>query len=252
MEHPSLKYLRKEHANFEIVGRPALLLNHMQKGLAGGGTFIPNWGPHAAEGIKACGMVDNCKKLVDAFHEADLPVIFCNAIPKPLPYMPAYGDLPKEQNAAFPPAAQHDPIKSEFVRKGCEVMDGVGFDPERDYVIYNWHVHPFTCSGLDQLCRILGINTLIICGFAQNSVCYSTCVVAQDYWINPIMAVDASYICVQLQKEGYYEGIDEVVTEAVIRVMINDLARATSTDAIVDKIKNGTFPGEPDHSTYYM
>jgi nicotinamidase-related amidase len=197
-------------------------------------------------------MVDNCKKLVDAFHEADLPVIFCNAIPKPLPYMPAYGDLPKEQNAAFPPAAQHDPIKSEFVRKGCEVMDGVGFDPERDYVIYNWHVHPFTCSGLDQLCRILGINTLIICGFAQNSVCYSTCVVAQDYWINPIMAVDASYICVQLQKEGYYEGIDEVVTEAVIRVMINDLARATSTDAIVDKIKNGTFPGEPDHSTYYM
>ena len=31
-EHPSLKYLRKEHANFEIVGRPALVLNHMPKG----------------------------------------------------------------------------------------------------------------------------------------------------------------------------------------------------------------------------
>ena len=81
IEHPSLKYLRKEHANFEIVGRPALILNHMQRGLAGEGMFIPNWGPHAADGIKACGMVDNCRKLVDAFHEAGLPVIFCNAVP---------------------------------------------------------------------------------------------------------------------------------------------------------------------------
>lgn len=249
--HPSVKYLRKEHDKFDIVDRPALVLNHMQRGLAGEGMFIPNWGPHAADGIKACGMVDNCRKLVDAFHEAGLPVIFCNAIPKPLPYMPSYGDLPKEQNAAFPGAKMWNPVTDEFTRKGCEVMPEMGYNEETDYIIYNWHVHPFTCSGLDQLLRVLGCTTVVFCGFAQNSVVYTSCLVAQDYWLNPIVPVDASYVCVQVQKEGWHENIDEVVTEAVIRVMLQDVARATTTDALIEKVKNFKDPGMPDHRTFY-
>ena len=99
--------------------------------------------------------------------------------------------------------------------------------------------------------RVLGCDTAVFCGFAQNSVVYTSCLVAQDYWINPIVPVDASYVCVQVQKEGWHEGIDEVVTEAVIRVMLQDVARATTTDALIEKIKNFKDPGMPDHTTYY-
>ena len=244
----STKFLRPDHMNFEIVGKPALCVNHMQRGLAGEGMFIPNWGPNAKKGIEASGMVEKCRHLADAFRTKNLPVIFVNAIPKPLPFMPSYGDLAREQDAAFPKYVPY--YTDEFTRKGEEVMPEMGLT-DKDYVLYNWNVHPFTNSGLDQFCRVLGVNTLVWVGFAQNSVVYTACVVASDYWLNSIVPVDASYICVPPMTPGYYEGIDDVVAEAVVRVMMPTVARCTDTATVLDKIKNFTGKTElPDHRVF--
>lgn len=244
----STKFLRPDHANFEIVGKPALCVNHMQRGLAGEGLFIPNWGPNAKQGIADSGMVEKCRQLADAFRAKELPVIFVNAIPKPLPFTPAYGDLAREIDAAFPKCEPY--FTDERIRNGLEVMPELGLT-DKDYVIYNWFVHPFTNSGLDQLCRNLGVDTLIWVGFAQNSVVYTACVVAADYWLNSIVPVDASYICVPPMTPGYYEGIDDVVAEAVVRVMMPTVARCTDTATVVDKINNFTGKTElPDHRIF--
>ncbi|MCQ2511948.1 MAG: cysteine hydrolase [Lachnospiraceae bacterium] len=246
----AMKYLWDDHDQFEIVGKPALVLNHMQRGLAGEGLFIPNWGPHAAQGIKESGMVEKCRELADAFRAKGLPVIFCNAIPKPLPYMPAYGDLPKEQDAAFPEARMYNPVTDEFARRGCEVMPEMGYNPDTDYIVYNWHVHPFTCSGLEKLCHVLGVDTIVWGGFAMNSVVYTSCVVAQDYWLNNIVAVDSSYICVQLSKKSWTPEIDDIVAHAVVGVMMQDTARVTDTATVIKKLDNVTKFEEPDHRTF--
>lgn len=244
----SSQFLRKDHRNFDIVGKPALVLNHMQKGLAGEGLFIPNWGPNAKKGIEASGMVEKCRQLADAFRARDLPVFFVNAIPKPVPFSTSYGDLAREQDAAFPKYVPYH--TDQWTRKGLEVMPEMGLT-ETDYIMYNWNVHPFTNSGLDQFCRVLGIDTLVWVGFAQNSVVYTSCVVASDYWLNSIVPVDASYICVPPMTPDYYEGLDNVVAEAVVRVMMPTVARCTDTATMLDKIIN--FKGKtelPDHRAF--
>ena len=38
---------------------------------------------------------------------------------------------------------------------------GGGYDPATDYIVYNWHVHPFTCSGLDQLLRMFSVSVYL-------------------------------------------------------------------------------------------
>ena len=242
----STQFLRPDHANFEIVGKPALCLNHMQHGLAGSGTFIPNWGPYAAKGIKDSGMVPKCRQLADTFRAKGLPVIFVNAIAKPLPYMPSYGDLAREQDAAFP--VYKNFLTDEFTRKGLEVMPEMGLTG-KDYVLYNWNIHPFTNTGLSELCRVLGVDTLVWGGFAQNSVIYTSCLVASDYWFNSLVPVDASYICVPKVTPGYYEGLDEVVAEAIVRVMMPTVARCTDTATVIDKINKYKGPiADPDHT----
>ena len=121
--------------NFEIVGKPALCVNHMQRGLAGEGLFIPNWGPNMPRKELSSGMVEKCRQLADAFRAKNLPVIFVNAIPKPLPFMPSYGDLAREQDAAFPKYVPY--YTDERTRKGEEVMPEMGCC-DKDYVLYNW------------------------------------------------------------------------------------------------------------------
>lgn len=231
----STKHLRPDHANFEIVGKPALVLNHMQRGLAGEGMFIPNWGPNAKKGIEASGMVENCRKLADAFRQRDLPVIFVNAIPNPIGKIPAYGDLYREIEAA---KIDRPFLTDDYIRRGLEVMPEMGYVEGKDEVLYNWLLHAFTNSGLDVVLKKHKVDTIVWGGFAQNSVNYTSSLVAGDLWYNSIQPVDASYICVPPQTPGFYEGIDEVVAEAVIKVMMPTVNHCTDTDTVLSKLNN--------------
>lgn len=231
----STRYLRQDHGDFEIAGKPALVLNHMQRGLAGEGMFIPNWGPNAKKGIEASGMVENCRKLADAFREKDLPVIFVNAIPNPLGKVPAYGDLFREIEAAN---ISEPFMTNDYIRRGLEVMPEMGYDPEKDIVLYNWLIHSFTNSGLDVVLKMNNVETIVWGGFAQNSVNYTSSLVAGDLWYNCIQPVDASYICVPPSTPGFYEGLDDVVAEAVIRVLMPTVNHCTDTATFLEKLKS--------------
>ncbi|MCL2463031.1 MAG: cysteine hydrolase [Defluviitaleaceae bacterium] len=235
----STQHLRKDHAEFELVGKPALCLNHMQLGLAGEGMFLPNWGPNAKEGIKNSGMVEKCKMLIDAFHEKKLPVIFCNVVPIPLPYANAYGDMFREQKAAYLKRYDGkfvDYFTDEWTRRGLQVMPELG-PAEQDFVSYSWNVHPFTNSGLELLLHQLKVDTVVWTGFAQQSVVLTSCAVAADKYFNSIVPVDASYCCVPPSTPEFYEGLDEIVAEAVVKVMLAALAQCTDAAAVIDKIK---------------
>lgn len=230
----SNKFLRPNHKDFKIAGKPALVLNHMQRGLAGEGMFIPNWGPNAAKGIADSGMVEKCRILADAFRAKDLPVIFVNAIPNPIGKVPAYGDLYREIEAAN--IARHY-FTDEYIRRGLEVMPEMGYVEGKDEVLYNWLIHSFTNSGLDVVLKKHKCDTIVWGGFAQNSVVYTSSLVAGDLWYNGIIPVDASYICVPPQTPGYYEGIDDVVAEAVVRVMAPTVNQVTDTATVLEKLE---------------
>jgi len=247
----STKHLRADHADFELVGKPVLCLNHMQRGLAGEGMFLPNWGPPARKGIDDSGMVDKCKLLIEAFHEKNLPVVFCNVLPIPLPYGNAYGDMFREQKAAYLKRYNGkfvDFFTDEWSRRGLEVMPELG-PAEQDFISYSWNVHPFTNSGLELLLHQLDVDTVIWTGFAQQSVVLTSCAVAADKYFNSIVPVDASYVCVPPSTPEFYEGLDEVVAEAAVKVLLAALAHCTDTAAVIDKIRKYDGPkGRPDPS----
>ena len=232
-KNKSLKYLRPDHKDWKMEGKPALVLMHLQRGLAGEGMFIPNWGPHAAKGIAESGMVPKCRELADAFRERNLPVIFVNAIPNPIGKVPAYGDLFREIEAA---KITNPYFTDDFIRKGLEVMPEMGQIPS-DEVVYNWLIGSFTNSGLDTVLRKHNASTLILAGFAQQSVVYSTAVVAGDLWYNCVIPVDASYVCVPTITPGYHEKLDDVVCEALIRVMAQTIAQVTDTADVIDHLE---------------
>jgi nicotinamidase-related amidase len=225
----SMKYLRPDHRNWRLEGKPALVLMHMQKGLAGEGMFIPNWGPHAAKGIAESGMVRKCRELADAFRYKKLPVVFVNAIPNPIRKVPAYGDLFREIEAA---KLARPFFTDDFIRKGLEVMPEMG-QVESDEVVYNWMIGSFTNSGLEMVLRKENVSTLILAGFAQQSVVYSTAVVAGDLWFNCVIPVDASYVCVPAVTPGYHDKLDDIVAEALVRVMGPSLTHMTDTADVI-------------------
>lgn len=228
------KYLRPDHMDFEIAGKPALVLNHLQVGLAGEGTFIPNWSDSARKGIVASGMVEKCRILAAAFRARDLPVIFVNAIPNPIGKVPAYGDLYREIEAGN----VADPFFTDpHIRKGLEVMPEMGYVEGKDYVLYNWLLHAFTNSGLEPVLKKHGCETIVWGGFALQSVVYTSSLVAGDLWYNGIIPVDASYVCVPPSTPGYYEGLEDVVAEAVVRVMAPGINRVTDTSAVLEALK---------------
>ncbi len=233
----STKHLRKEHKNFEIVGKPAVVFNHMQVGLAGGGSFTRNWSPNAMEQIKRTGFVENCRLLADTFREKGLPVIFVNAVPDPFGKLPEYGDLPDEIRSTFGAKGHPNWYTDKWYRKGMEVMPEMGFNPETDYCLYNWLVHPLTQSGLDVVMRANDCKTIIWAGYAQHSACTTATLVAADYWFNNILPVDASPVIVPPTLPGYYPGLDDLVAEVTVKVIAAQAAHCTDTDTVIEKLK---------------
>lgn len=230
----STKFLREDHADFEIVGKPALVLLHMQRGLAGEGLFIPNWGPNVRGDIDDSLMIQKCDELAKAFRAKDLPVVFVNAIPNPTGRVPAYGDLFREIEAG---GTDKRYFTDQRQRDGLEVMLDLEYDEEKDDVLYNWLIGAFTNSGLDVVLRNRGVETIVWGGFAQQSACFNSSIVAGDLWFNSIIPVDASVVVVPPTTPGYHPGLADVVAEAVVRVLIPAVNRATDTATVLEKIK---------------
>ncbi|MCL1895372.1 MAG: cysteine hydrolase [Clostridiales bacterium] len=236
----STKHLRKDHANFEIAGKPAVVFNHMQVGLAGGGSFTKNWSDKAKRDIDATGFVPKCRELAEAFRAKGLPVVFVNAIPDPFGILPVYGDLPNELRSTFGGRGYPRWFTDEWYRKGLEVMPEMGLQ-DTDYVLFNWLVHPFTCSGLDLVLRANHVDTIVWAGYAQHSACTTATLVAADYWFNNILPVDASPVIVPGNLPEGYEGLDDLVAEVTVKVQAAQAAHCTDTATVLEKLESLKF-----------
>lgn len=208
------------------------MLLHLQRGLAGEGLFIPNWGPNVRKDIDDSLMVQRCRELADAFRASGLPVIFVNAIPNPIGVVPAYGDLFHEIEAG----STIEPFfTDERIRRGLEVMPELGYIEGRDELLYSWLIGPFTNSGLDAVLKKHRVDTIVWGGFAQRSVCYTSILAAGDLWYNSVLPVDASVVVTPPTNPGYHPGLEDIVAEAVVRVLAPSVSKVTDTAAVLDR-----------------
>ncbi len=86
---------------WQMPGKPALVLMHMQNGLAGEQSMIPNWGSDAIVAIRESGMIDRIQDLLAAFRAKKLPICFVSAHSTgALATVPAFGHIYDEIRAS--------------------------------------------------------------------------------------------------------------------------------------------------------
>lgn len=211
-----------------MAGKPALVLMHYQEGIMGKGKWIQGWYEPAKEKILASGMIDNTIKLLKAFREKGLPVVFVNAIPNPFGKLPEYGYLFDKNREHF---CNDVMFENEDLKSGVEVMPEMERRADEP-VLYNWLLAGFTNSGLDAVLKALNVDTIILCGFALNSAVYHTAVQAGDLWYNTIIPSDISAVYMP-RKPGEKPDIDELVTKVVLEEMAPSLSLVTTTDDVI-------------------
>lgn len=213
---------------WKMEGKPALVLLHYQEGIIGKGTWIQGWYENAKKACEEVGMFENTKALLAAFREKNLPVVFVNAIPNPIGKLPKYGYLMDKNREHYNDAVM---FENEDLIEGLKVMP----EMERrsnEPVLYNWLLAGFTQSGLDAYLRSQGAETLVICGFALNSVVYHTAVQATDLWYNCIIPSDTAAVYMP-RKPGEKPDIDEVVTKVVLEELAPSLSLVTTAADVI-------------------
>ncbi|MCD7853379.1 MAG: cysteine hydrolase [Oscillospiraceae bacterium] len=214
--------------DWNMVGKPALVLLHYQEGIIGKGTWIQGWYEPAKKACIEAGMFEHTKELLDAFRAKGLPVVFVNALANPFGKLPAYGYL-------FDKNREH--FNSAPLVENTELADGLAVMPEMERrpdepVLYNWLLAGFTNSGLDAVLRAANVETIVLCGFALNSVVYHTAVQAGDLWYNTIIPSDTSAVYMP-RKPGEKPDIDEVVTGVVLEEMAPSLSLVTTAADVI-------------------
>ena len=213
---------------WKMEGKPALVLLHYQEGIIGKGSWIQGWYEPAKQACIASGMFENTKALLDAFREKNLPVVFVNAIPNPFGKLPKYGYLMDKNREHYNPEVM---FENEELVEGLKVMPEMERRPDEP-VLYNWLLAGFTNSGLDAVLRAQGVDTIVLCGFALNSVVYHTAVQAGDLWYNCIIPSDTSAVYMP-RKPGEKPDIDEIVTKVVLEEMAPSLSLVTTAADVI-------------------
>lgn len=220
-------------SDWTMDGKPALVLFHMQKGLAGEQDFIPNWGADAVVKIRESGMVDRIQDLLAAFRAKGLPIAYVNAIPNPLGKVPAYGHLYDEIRAAN--FDKSDLLHDERLRHGLDVMAEMD-RREDEPILMNWLLGAFTMSGLDTWLKLNDVKTCVFGGFAGHSVVYTSTVQAGDYWYNVVIPRDATCVLVPRMTvpEGWtMEEADQKVEDVVFDILAPTYSLVTTSDDVI-------------------
>jgi nicotinamidase-related amidase len=164
--------------NWEMEGKPALLVMHMQHGIVGGGS---DSSPEYIKPIKDSGIILRQKALLNAFRNKKLPVIYVNALDRPpvnIP-LPAYGFLWNHLKS-IPSNPKYKDIIPELAPQ-----------PEEPNLI-NWPLGAFNNSGLDQTLKANNIQTLVLVGFMTDGVILSAIQYAADLYYSVIIPNDAT------------------------------------------------------------
>ncbi len=234
--NPSMKYLKPNHADFELQGKPALVLMHMQNNLVGAkGGAMPGWIPYAKKAIDDSGMIDVCIQLKDLFHELGLPVVYVQADGNPFNgYVPAYGTMFEQ--------IKKSPANTDFASKAerdyyWDVIDEMEFDPKRDYKLCNLLCQAFNDSGLEHLLRALGVETIVWGGFSNQAAIYSSSIVAADCWFNNIIPADATVVYLAPTEPGFDETTQEKITEAFVGFMEPQTSKVTDAATVMKKVR---------------
>jgi nicotinamidase-related amidase len=198
-------------SDWKMRGKPALVILHMQQGIVGKAGNISG----LYEEVKKAGIIPRQQALLRAFRDRKLPVIYVNALAvtslqHPAGVLPAYGELFRLIEMAQP------------TPNNLEVIPELAPQPEEP-VLTNWIIGAFTNSGLDQVLKARGAETLVLAGCVTNMAVYTAALQAVDLLYSVIVVGDA---CTTMPSQAKAH-------EVVLDVMAPNIALVTSTEDVI-------------------
>ena len=192
---------------WNIIGKPALLILHMQQGLLAKGS-------DRLKCVEESGIISNQQKLLKTFRRKRLPVIFVNVMRRPVvtDNLPVYGRIWEE-------AASLKNDQSDVL--GIPELAPLPGEP----VLIDLPVTAFNSSGLENILRLYRAETLVLTGYSTNGVVYGTTVGAADRFFNVILPRDASTT------------ISAEVHRIVMDIMAPNYALVTTTAELIQHLK---------------
>lgn len=198
-------------SDWNMKGKPALVILHMQQGIVGERGNIPG----LYEEVKEAGIIPRQQALLSAFRDRKLPVIYVTALhvtksQNHAGVLPACGNLFRLIEVAQP------------TPDNLEIIPELAPQPEEP-VLTNWIIGAFTNSGLDQVLKARGAETLVLVGCATHIAVYAAALQAVDLLYSVIVPGDA---CTSPQSQIKAE-------EVVLDIMAPNIALVTSTEDVM-------------------
>ncbi len=195
--------------DWKIIGKPALILLHMQHAICHLEGAIARVGH--AEAVHRSGVIPRQQALLRAFRERKLPVIYVNAVTDAgiLPKAPVLGRFWGTVTGGINMPGSKD----------IEVIEEVAPMPGEP-VIGNFPFSMFANNNLHQMLCQLEVRTLVLAGVATDMAVLASCWHASDLYYNLVVPSDAS------------TGANPPSQEAAMR-MISAIAQVTPTEDVI-------------------
>jgi nicotinamidase-related amidase len=196
-------------SDWQMVGKPALVLIHMQRAIVKEGSPLDGLGHSRA--TRESGVILRMEALLKAFRDKGLPVIFVNAYTPSDTKFPVYGRFwnfiqKTDVNAMGTPDVE---VIDELAPQAGEPL------------FYNWPFGIFQGNDMEKYLQDLGVETLVMAGVATGMAVGTAAFAGADRLYNLIVPEDAS-------TDGNQE-----LHDIIFKAMIPAIALVTSTDDVI-------------------
>lgn len=212
-----------EVPEWKFDATPALVINHMQMGIAGSGEMSGAPYSQEKEAMDALNTIEKQKQLIAAFRERKLPIVFMSVVPDPIGYLPKWGFIFEMSKFTAPKGHLNNLKLAEL----CEVMPEVGRLPEEP-LLYHTGTCPMTGSHLNEYLRQFGVREIVLTGWTAHSTLYNSIVQLTNNWYSVVVPKDAS---------GAPER-DKDCADIVLRKMMRMWGLVTTVDDVIAHLPN--------------
>jgi nicotinamidase-related amidase len=199
-------------SEWKLVGKPALIVIHMQYGITHEAGGVASFGH--ARATRESGIIFRHQSLLKAFRAKQLPVIYINAVTDPKTIFPAYGKFwptLKTTKANLP--------NTEDVKVIPELAPLPG-----EQVLANWPFGMFTGSSLGKILKDERVKTLVLAGVATEMAILAAVLQAADLFYNIIVPSDA---CTSANLKAH---------DATLNWIIPPMALVTTTEDLLSHL----------------
>lgn len=198
--------------DWTLVGRPGLLVIHMQNAIVKTPSPLEVMGHGRA--AYAEGVVGNIGRLLAAFRQRGLPVVYTVAYTPPEVKWPAYG--------GFWRGSQQIKV-NHMGTWDVEVIEELAPAPGEP-VFYNWPFNVFEGTGLQEHLKQEGVETIVLVGVATGMSVGVAAWAAAERFYNLIVPRDAT-------TDG-----SAAIHQAVVELILPAIGLVTTTDEVLTRL----------------